>query len=306
MRDQMNLPQTFSLIVPTFNRLAGLACCLQGIAALDYPREHFQVIVVNDGGAAVPPALLREYEKMFELCMVSQPNRGPSAARNSGVKYARFPRLVFLDDDCVPAAEWLMEYANAAQAFPDALLGGETRNGLRENMYAEASQCLFGFLYAYYHQTAVARAQLAFFTSNNVAMPLSAFRALNGFDETMRFAEDRDFCARALDAGFPLRYIPTARVLHYRELNLQSFWRQHELYGSGAFQFHHKRVLSRGFNIQIEPLRFYLELLRYPLRYAPRAKWRVLLLLALSQGANLFGFLRARHAHNSSTAQNSL
>ncbi len=302
----MKLPQTFSIIVPTYNRPMALARCLEGIAALDYPRERFQVIVVNDGGATIPAASVREYEKFFELCVVCQSNRGPSAARNNGVKHARFSHFVFLDDDCVPAANWLTEYANAARQFPNAILGGVTENGLRENIFSEATQYLFAYLYAYYHHYPVRPIQLPYFTSNNVAMPQDAYHAVNGFDETMRHAEDRDFCARVITAGYCLRAVPTARVLHYRALDFKLFWQQHQAYGKGAFHFHRKRALSRSYQIRFEPLRFYFEMLRYPLRHAPRAGMRVMLLVALSQGANLFGFLRARRTHNSSAAHNSL
>ena len=290
----MILSQTFSIIIPTYNRSQGLADCLQGIAALEYPRELFQVIVVNDGGTAISQELVHAHEKNFELAVVCQSNRGPSAARNNGVKHARLAWLVFLDDDCVPTPDWLTQYARAVQQFPNAVLGGETRNGLNENVFSEASQCLFAYLHAYYHQCSLKRRQLPYFTSNNLAISQSAYHAVNGFDETMRYAEDRDFCARLLEAGYTLRYIPAARVLHYRELNFTSFVRQHQSYGRGAFHFHHKRTLAHGHNIRIEPPQFYFQMLRYPFQYAPRARLRVMLLVALSQMANAFGFFRAK------------
>ncbi len=291
----MILAQAFSIIIPTYNRSQRLADCLQGIAALEYPRELFQVIVVNDGGTAIPKELVHTYEKNFELAVVCQNNRGPSAARNNGVNHARFAWLVFLDDDCVPTPDWLTHYARAAQQFPNAVLGGETRNGLNENIFSEASQCLFAYLYAYYHQCSFKRRQLPYFTSNNLAVSQSAYHAVNGFDETMRYAEDRDICARLLETGYVLRYIPLARVLHYRELNFQSFLRQHQLYGEGAFHFHRKRTLAHGRNVRLEPPQFYFQMLRYPFQYTPRARRRVMLLVALSQMANALGFLRAKY-----------
>ncbi len=39
----------FSIIVPTFNRPTQLAACLTALARLDYPRDRFEVVVVDDG-----------------------------------------------------------------------------------------------------------------------------------------------------------------------------------------------------------------------------------------------------------------
>jgi len=37
----------FSLIIPTYNRPERLKKCLQSIANLDYPRDRFEVMVVD-------------------------------------------------------------------------------------------------------------------------------------------------------------------------------------------------------------------------------------------------------------------
>ena len=39
----------FSLIVPTYERLNQLKKCLESITRLDYPKDKFEVIVVDDG-----------------------------------------------------------------------------------------------------------------------------------------------------------------------------------------------------------------------------------------------------------------
>ncbi len=40
---------TFSIIVPTYNRLDQLALCLNALAKIEYPCDRFEVIVVDDG-----------------------------------------------------------------------------------------------------------------------------------------------------------------------------------------------------------------------------------------------------------------
>ncbi len=53
---------SFSIVIATHNRPRQLAECLAALASLDYPRDRFEVIVVDDGsptssrlgGGAVP------------------------------------------------------------------------------------------------------------------------------------------------------------------------------------------------------------------------------------------------------------
>src|SRR5256886_6861895 len=55
------------------------------LAELDFPRDRFEVIVVDDGGD--PPAQLtvRESPAPFRLTVLTVPHAGPSAARNAEI-----------------------------------------------------------------------------------------------------------------------------------------------------------------------------------------------------------------------------
>lgn len=298
----MKPPLAFSIIIPTHNRVDALAACLRGIAALDYPRSQFQVIVVNDGGAPLPGELVSEARTAVDLCVVTQPHRGPSAARNLGVANARNDWLVLTDDDCIPDPDWLSHFARAFGENPGAVLGGETHNGLTGNIYAEASQCLVLFLRDYYSGAGGKRTQLPYLASNNLALSRRVFQSVGGFDETLWFAEDRDFSARVLMGGHQLQSVPTARVYHYRPLTFKDFWRQHERYGNGAYYYHQNRLRAGAEGARIEPFRFYAEMLKYPGRYSARRPGRLAALIAVSQIANAVGFFRAHFRARVGTA----
>ncbi len=304
----MNQAPAFSIIIPTHNRISALAACLEGIAALG--GVTFQVIVVNDGGEAIPARLARACAARFPLTILNQPHRGAGAARNLGAKHAPHSWLAFLDDDCVPAHDWLVQLQRAAEKNPHAVLGGDTRNGLPHNLYAEASQSLLAFLYDYYHASYAERAQLPYFASNNFALARRAFQAIGGFDEDMAFAEDRDLGARLAAAGHPFVRVPEACVYHYRAMDLKSFWLQHYSYGAGAHQYHRHRARGATMTVRPEPLYFYTALLRFPWQQRHARAARLACLVALAQLANACGFFhqasRARWRGDSSLARNSL
>ena len=284
-------PPLLSVIVPTRNRPAQLAECLQSLASLDYPRERFEVIVVQDGGAeSLVESIAASLRHRLDLKVVAQPHAGPASARNAGAARARGELLVFTDDDCRPIAGWLRAFAARFAAAPTGAVGGRTVNALPGNVYSTASQLLIDYLYGYYN---VDENRAVFFASNNLAVPASRFHALGGFDRTFpaAAAEDRDLCDRWLHQGYAMSYAPDAVVCHAHPLALKAFWRQHFEYGRGAFAFHRARARRGGDRIRVEPLRFYVDLLRYSF-VGDRRGGAVTLagLLALSQLATVGGF----------------
>ncbi|MBI5396309.1 MAG: glycosyltransferase [Verrucomicrobia bacterium] len=291
------MPLAFSVIVPTYNRPDLLAQCLAGLAALKYPRARYEVIVVNDGGVEPPAEMATGIGRRISLRVLSQPNKGPAAARNLGATHAEGEWLVFTDDDCVPAPDWLTTLEARLTAQPSCVVGGNVLNGLPGNVYAEASQQLFAFLYDYYHVARTRKSQRPFLTTNNLALARPVFDRVGGMDERMRFGEDRDFCVRLASAGAALVYAPEARVHHFRALSAGGFWRQHVSYGTGAYAYH-LRLKERGQDtLRPEPLGFYWRMLRHPWTQTSGCKaTQISALIILSQVANVCGFFSARFA----------
>jgi len=101
----------FSVIVPTYERAGQLSVCLHALACQSYPRDHFEVLVVNDGSEAPPEAVVDCFRDKIDVTLLTQPHAGPAAARNNGAERARGEFLAFTDDDCRPAPNWLKALA---------------------------------------------------------------------------------------------------------------------------------------------------------------------------------------------------
>jgi glycosyltransferase involved in cell wall biosynthesis len=287
----------YSIIVPTYRRPDSLARCLKAIEALDFQRDRFELIVVDDGSPTPPSDVVATLDGSFEARLVSVQHAGPATARNTGARLARGRYLVFTDDDCVPHADWLRSIDRwiIASAGPLAL-GGRTVNLLAGDIYAAASQGIIDYLYQYYGDHSASR---RFFTTNNLVVSRADFIEMGGFDEAFALpaAEDRDLCERWSRTGKDLRYAPDVVVSHAHALGFARFNRQHFGYGRGAFDLHRSRVRRGERSVRLEPLRFYAGLVTYPLRQS--RTWRAVslaLLHAWSQiayGAGYF-FERAR------------
>jgi GT2 family glycosyltransferase len=280
----------FSIIVPTYNRPDRLAGCLRALAGLSYPRDRFEVIVIDDESPTPLDGAVMPWRSRLDLTLLTQTHAGPAAARNTGVARAKGDFIAFTDDDCAPAADWLHALAARFTVTPHYAIGGSVLNGLSRNPYATASQLLIDYLYTHYNAN---RDRALFLTSNNVAFPTDRFRAIGGFDTSfpLAAAEDRDLCDRWLLHGYRMIYAPEALVYHAHALTWRTFCRQHFNYGRGAAYFHHLRARREQDPIKLESLMFYARLLRYPFLRArlPRALGFAALFV-ISQIMNATGF----------------
>jgi GT2 family glycosyltransferase len=297
-QSRMATPPDISVIVPTRNRQRELQRSLRALSAQTYPRDRFEVIVVDDGSDSSLALPIAPFHESLRVRLIEQKNAGPARARNTGAEQAAGALLAFTDDDCEPQPEWLTALNERFHQRPDDAIGGETVNGLPENVYSTASQLLVDYLYGYYARPTAQGvggepATRPFFTSNNFAVSAALFRRVGGFDESFPLAagEDREFCDRWQECGYGLLRAPEAHIRHLHALSFATFWRQHVGYGRGAFHLRSARAKRGAPPVGIEPLSFYGRLLTYPLRATrpPRA-WLLMALLGVSQVANALGY----------------
>lgn len=237
-----------SIIIPTRGRPAQLAKCLEALTQLDYPRDQFEVIVVDDGGGTALQST-SNCDRPFELTVVAQAHAGPAAARNFGATLARGELLVFIDDDCATTPSWLKRLVDRAIENPGCAVGGRTLNGVAGNLYSEASQLIVEVGYVQNNSDPDAA---TWFACNNLAVPASGFHAIGGYDPGFRTAEDSDLCDRWRMRGFRMVYAPEALLFHHHVLDLASFCRQHFGNGRGLGDFRIAYRKRRGAPRQVE------------------------------------------------------
>src|SRR5436190_3346698 len=252
--------------------------CSVVVATAGQRREQLAALRAALDGQAEPPG-------GYEVVIVEDiERRGPAAARNEGIARARGGLVVFTDDDCEPAPGWLVALVARWGGRADVGVGGTVVNGLRRNRFAIASQLVHDTAHAWANRGRQAR----FFSSNNVALPRAALLDVGGFDERLRFAEDRELCDRWVAAGLRLEHEPLAIVCHAHRMRARGFLAQHASYGSGAWRFRVAQAASGRPCAPIEPA-FYDRLFRE----AARRSSGTAALVVAAQFANAVGFATA-------------
>ena len=280
-----------SVIIPTRNRRESLRRCLASLAGQAYPRERWEVIVVQDGEEEPAEEGLAAFRERLALRCFQQSHAGCGIARNTGAAQARGRYLVFTDDDCLFPADWLWRYTEQFERAADCVVAGRAVNALKDNPYSEATQHMADYL-LWRSNSSPEQATLAL--GNSFGAPAEGFRELGGFSPRYfrLAAEDRDFCARWLAAGRRIVYAPEILAHHAHALALGSFLRQHFHYGRGAFLFHRLEARRRHSRVKLESPGFYFSLLAWPWSARSGAQAaRLSLLLLLAQVAHAAGYL---------------
>jgi glycosyltransferase involved in cell wall biosynthesis len=117
----MSRTPTFSIVIPTYNRLGFLKRALSSVWAQTF--TDFEVIVVDDGSTDGTTEWLAAQGARMRT--ITQANRGPGAARNLGTREARGEYVAFLDSDDVWPSWTLETFAGLIfkHDFPAVLAG---------------------------------------------------------------------------------------------------------------------------------------------------------------------------------------
>ena len=121
------LRPTVSVIVPFYNVEAYLADCLDSI--LEQGFADFEVLLVDDGSPDGSRAIAEQYvHRDPRVRLLTRPNGGLGAARNTGVRAARGEFLTFVDsDDLLPADGIARLVENARRTGSELVVGGVER-----------------------------------------------------------------------------------------------------------------------------------------------------------------------------------
>lgn len=91
-----------SVVIPAHNAAATIAETLQSLQSQSF--TGWEAIVVDDGSRDTTSEIVSRFaQEDSRIRIVSQPNQGVSAARNTGIEHAGADWLLFLDAD-----DWIL------------------------------------------------------------------------------------------------------------------------------------------------------------------------------------------------------
>ena len=200
-----------SVLVPAYGVAHLVGEALRSLQAQS--RSDWEAIVVDDGAPDDVEGALRPFADDHRIRLLKTDNGGLSVARNRSAALARAPWISLLDGDDVYEPTYVETMAAAAARDPaigfltcDATYFGDGRQGQRFSAYHPQSAPLT--------LGAVVRRDFNVFVGCMIRG--DAFRAVGGFDQTLRSVEDLDLWLRLLTAGYRGALLPEALVRYRR------------------------------------------------------------------------------------------
>jgi glycosyltransferase involved in cell wall biosynthesis len=203
-----------SVVIPTYNRGHLLPRAIQSVLAQTF--SDFELIVVDDGSTDHTIEVVRGFADPRIRWLGDTMNRGPSAARNKGVREARCGLVAFLDSD----DEWLPRKLDLQVARLDADPDPRTAVAYcRVCTYDDLTQrpvhefgepregALFHDLLTGWHPV----------TTSLFLVRRAALLEVDGFDETLLCGEDYDLWLRLAQATY--RFVAVNEVLVVKHEN---------------------------------------------------------------------------------------
>jgi glycosyltransferase involved in cell wall biosynthesis len=244
----------FSIVIPTFRRMNRLAQALDSLAKQEFPKDQFEVIVVDDQSGERFDEILGEFSGKINVQIVVSEVKGRPGARNTGAQKARGEFLLFIDDDINVHQEFLEAHFKALRNNPEKLVVGKL-------VAADKDETLWTtvinrrFLMQKKHSAPNPDdIPFAIVTTGNLSMSRRLFLETGCFDEITfsRFAgEDPDFGKRWVDCGRKIMFLGNAVALHFEgKVSFKEFLKGIQFSATGVILYLNKnKGLLRESNI---------------------------------------------------------
>jgi cellulose synthase/poly-beta-1,6-N-acetylglucosamine synthase-like glycosyltransferase len=225
-----------SIIVASYNNQDTISECLQSILALDYPKDHFEVIVMD--GVSNDKTI--KIAKQFPVKVISIHLNCP-AAYNYAFKIAAYPILGYIDSDAKVERNWLKKLVPHLKELRVAGVSGSIETWNQDNLWARA----IGYeLKNRYRRIGKYTSRIA---TMNLLLKKEVVEEIGGWDEKLHSQYDTDFGFRLSKKGYKIAYEPTAICFHYNRPTIKAYYRQQLQYGKNTLKLYFKhRHLAKG------------------------------------------------------------
>jgi GT2 family glycosyltransferase len=207
---------------------------LEQLTHQTYPAALTEIIVVGSNSGSLRG---RWPIKAVETLPVYYPGQ----ARNLGAATATKDYLLFIDDDCEPAPDWIEQNLRELERPNTGAVGGQIA-GKSKAFFA---QCVDFSSFAFYQGNKRLETPVC---SASMGVTRQAFERVKGFSEELRSGEDIDFCYRLAKLGFTTVYQPSVKVRHnHGRTHFATLMRYSYFYGrvKGLYVKRRHREMSR-------------------------------------------------------------
>jgi glycosyltransferase involved in cell wall biosynthesis len=209
--------KSVSIVICTRDRAEFLEQTLKAFGRVEVPAGwDVELLIVDNGSTDGTPAVVQSSRLTnLDIRYVCESKRGQSNARNAGLAKARGSVILFTDDDVAPAPDWLQRMAlPLLEGACDAAVGRINLAAHLDRPWMEPQHRLW---LAAPERAGDGRLELI---GASMGFHRSVLDRVPGFDPelgpgALGFGDDTLFSMQVNHAGFRIREVPEALVVHY-------------------------------------------------------------------------------------------
>ena len=207
----------FSIIIPLYNKEKYIVNTIKSV--LNQSFSKFEVIVVDDGSSDNGVNAVKKIDDS-RIKIITQKNQGVSAARNNGIKYAKYEYIAFLDADDLWEVDYLDSILKLINYYPEAgaygtnyklidIVTGEKKSKIEyksESKYIVSNN---------YYKLACANLHL---TASSAVVKKKVFDEIGGFPEGYNTWEDVDMWCR-IGLAYKVAFLNEEKVIYNQNVS---------------------------------------------------------------------------------------
>jgi GT2 family glycosyltransferase len=213
-----------SVVVPTLDGRAHVETLIESLREQTFPRERFEIVVVDNGSTDGTAAFLREHHPDVALVR-NESNRGFAAATNRGAERARGRLVALVNNDMRLQPQWLERMTDALDRSGPDVVCVSSRIESWDGTHVDFTGGSLAFNGMGYQDTAGAAvgsaddrpapSRLLFPCGGAMIVDRAVYRSLGGLDERFfAYYEDVDFGWRAWVLGYEVAFCADAVAYH--------------------------------------------------------------------------------------------
>ena len=224
---------TLSLIVPAYNEEETIEMTIESALEVDYPKEKYDIIVVNDGSTDQTLEKVRKFEDNSQITIIDKENGGKGSALNEGVRESDSEAVACVDADSRLEEDSLKhmvsEMGDEYEGVASAMKVYQPRNMLQKLQWVEYIVGIF------------TRNIMGLLNAIHVTPgPLSVYKRdkleeVGLFDEES-LVEDQEICFRLQEEQYRIGHSSHAEVYTVAPSTLEGFKNQRYRWYRGSLE----------------------------------------------------------------------
>jgi O-antigen/teichoic acid export membrane protein/GT2 family glycosyltransferase len=249
----MTVTPDVSVVVPTYNRASRVAGLLAALRQQECAGIALEILVVDNGSTdGTQPVVQCAAAIDPRVRYMLEPLQGASHARNTGIAAATGAIVAFVDDDVVPAADWVRQLKRAFEEHPEVdCIGGRVEPSwpVRIPHWAACGHDAPLALQVNRPAHFDAEHASACLITANFAVRRSVLAEVGGFAPEFQRDEDREFNLRLWRAGKQGLFVDAVRVVARIDpdrLTKQYYRRWYETTATNHARLRYREIVDRN------------------------------------------------------------